>query len=221
MAQQNAPGVEKSAVLKLFPTFVWVTQFESSVFGPINASIRQCLARIESEHPQLTTSGQWQSEQMLHQRPELKGLVSLIGQVAASIFESLTLVHDGFAISGCWANVSDPGYPHRPHIHPNNYLSGVWYVQTDRGADSISFFDPRPQAPMMAPPARRREIANQDTVTLDVAEGMLVLFPSWLLHAVDANRSSSRRISIAFNIMFPSFGTTMARPTWQADTPSG
>ncbi len=221
MVASTGSGVEKSAVLKLFPTYVWATQFEASVFAPVNARIRQCLSAIEDAHPNLAASGQWQSDQMLHQRPELAGLVGLVRQVTASIFESLTLVHDGFQVTGCWANVSDPGYPHRPHAHPNNYLSGVWYVQTAPGADSISFFDPRPQASMMAPPARRRDIANQDTVSLDVAEGMLVMFPSWLLHAVDVNQSSTRRISIAFNVMFPSFGTVMARPTWQADTPSG
>ena len=57
MTERNAPGVEKSAVLKLFPTFVWVTQFEPSVFRPINASIRQGRACSEAEKPRPLKSG--------------------------------------------------------------------------------------------------------------------------------------------------------------------
>jgi hypothetical protein len=31
-------------------------------------------------------------------------------------------------ITGCWANVNPPGSYHPTHNHPNNFLSGVYYV---------------------------------------------------------------------------------------------
>lgn len=48
---------------------------------------------------------------------------------------------------------------------------------------------------------------------------MLVMFPAWLQHSVPPNLSDESRVSVAFNLMFPSFGTTMASPMWTGDTP--
>ncbi|MGH8628692.1 MAG: putative 2OG-Fe(II) oxygenase [Gammaproteobacteria bacterium] len=40
--------------------------------------------------------------------------------------------------TGCWANVNGIGASHGVHTHPNNFLSGVYYVQTQAGADTIT-----------------------------------------------------------------------------------
>ena len=47
-----------------------------------------------------------------------------------------------------------------------------------------------------------------------VKTGSLLLFPAWLQHAVDVNRSNRARISLSFNLMFPGFAEEMARPGW-------
>ena len=33
-------------------------------------------------------------------------------------------------ITGCWATVLAPRASHKLHSHPNNFLSGVYYVRT-------------------------------------------------------------------------------------------
>jgi hypothetical protein len=43
---------------------------------------------------------------------------------------------------------------------------------------------------------------------------MLLMFPAWLQHSVDPNRSDRARISIGFNIMFPAYAEVMAAPLW-------
>ena len=35
-------------------------------------------------------------------------------------------------ITGCWANINPPAAYHPTHNHPNNYLSGVYYVAVSR-----------------------------------------------------------------------------------------
>ena len=45
-------------------------------------------------------------------------------------------------------------------------------------------------------------------------EGTLLVFPAWLVHSVDANRSERLRISASFNAMFSSYGETMSQPLW-------
>jgi uncharacterized protein (TIGR02466 family) len=206
--------IERSGVLKLFPTHVWATQLRPQAYAPIN---RDIVRRLEALRP-AEAHGQWQTAQDLHHDPAFAGLVGILLQTARGICESLTLVHDDIAITGCWANVSDRGYPHRQHIHPNNFLSGAYYVRTAPGADAICFHDPRLQAAMIVPPAREQNRSNADLVTLDVREGMLVMFPAWLQHSVPPNASDQTRISVAFNLMFPSFGTAMASPLWRGDT---
>jgi ectoine hydroxylase-related dioxygenase (phytanoyl-CoA dioxygenase family) len=47
-----------------------------------------------------------------------------------------------------------------------------------------------------------------------VQDGMLLLFPAYLRHSVDANASQDDRISISFNIMFSAFTETLTRPLW-------
>jgi hypothetical protein len=43
---------------------------------------------------------------------------------------------------------------------------------------------------------------------------MLLMFPAWLQHSVDRNRSDRKRISIGFNIMFPAYAELIAAPLW-------
>ena len=115
-------------------------------------------------------------------------------------------------VTGCWANVNPPGASHRMHAHPNNFLSGVYYVSVPAGADTINFHDPRPQTGQIRPPVTALTAENTDQVVVRIAEGTLLLFPAWLMHSVDANPTQERRVSVSFNLMFDS--PTLARPLW-------
>ena len=57
-----------------------------------------------------------------------------------------------------WANVLKPGEMHSPHTHSNNFLSGVWYLESD-GHAGIFFKDPRSEADIIVP---RKSVANTD-----------------------------------------------------------
>ena len=127
------------------------------------------------------------------------------------------MVYDSFEITGCWANIGAVNAGHHLHNHPNNYLSGVYYVQTQKGANTIKFEDPRSQNYIMLPHLKKFTPENSRSITLDVKDGMLLVFPAWLQHAVDVNRSDKERISISFNIMFSSYTERMSPPKWQWD----
>ena len=83
------------------------------------------------------------------------------------------------------------------------------------GADTINFFDPKPQAGVIRPAATQPTAENTEVAMVRVQTGSLLLFPAWLQHAVDANRSNRVRVSISFNLMFPGFAEEMARPGWK------
>ena len=82
------------------------------------------------------------------------------------------------------------------------------------GADALSFHDPRRQASVIRPPVVELTAENTDQVVVRVRDGMLLLFPSYLEHSVDANESNDERISISFNLMFPSFAQRLSKPLW-------
>jgi uncharacterized protein (TIGR02466 family) len=156
----------------------------------------------------------WQSEQTLHNREGFQELVACVGNATRSILRFLQIGHEAFEITGCWATVLARGAAHKAHSHPNNYLSGVYYVRTHPGADTINFHDPRNQAGVIRPPVMELTAENTDQVVVKVTNGTLLLFPSYLEHSVHANASEEERVSISFNIMFASFTEKLSKPLW-------
>jgi uncharacterized protein (TIGR02466 family) len=214
MVKKSEPRIEASSVWPLFPTFVWESRLEPGLYTTLNAALLQRLDELRGPVPDLPPGGSWQSEQELHKLPELGELVSCIRRVTKSILEFLKIGYEGFEITGCWANINNPGAAHAMHSHPNNFLSGVYYVKTQAGADTISFHDPRAQASIIRPPVTRLTAENTDQVVVKVQDGTILLFPAWLQHSVAPNTSHERRVSISFNIMFSSYAETMSKPLW-------
>jgi uncharacterized protein (TIGR02466 family) len=112
-----------------------------------------------------------------------------------------------FELTG-WAVVNRPGDYNVPHNHNPNIISGAFYVRVPEGmqAGEIVFLDPRlnlnasvtrsMQERGQLPPWNKTSIAHAPSV------GDLLLFPSWLLHYVNAFTApdpAAERIVISFN----------------------
>ena len=87
-------------------------------------------------------------------------------------------------------------------------------LQTTEGADTINFHDPRSQTEIIKPPVTALTAENTDQVVVKVSNGTMLIFPAWLAHSVDANRSGETRISIGFNIMFSAYAEITSKPLW-------
>jgi uncharacterized protein (TIGR02466 family) len=214
MATQVVQRLQKPDVLRLFPSFVWKAELKPEVHQPINDLITQTLGEIGAPLADLKPGESWQSDHELHELPQLRELVDCINEAAESVLAYLKTGHGGLEITGCWANLNAPGAGHPVHTHPNNYLSGVYYVRIQPGADTINFLDPRPQTAIIHPPVTALTAENTDQVVVRITSGTLLIFPAWLQHAVDPNRSDRLRVSIGFNLMFPAYAEAMARPMW-------
>ena len=214
MVKEGDPWVEASDVIPMFPTLVWKVQLKAEFHDAIDAKIFATLEGVRHDLPELGLGQGWQSDQTLHEREEMRDLISCVSNVAKSILRFLRLGYDAFEITGCWATVLAKGAMHKAHSHPNNFLSGVYYVRTPLGADTINFHDPRNQARVIRPPVVELTAENTDQVVVKVTNGTLLVFPSYLEHSVDANMSEEERISISFNIMFSSFTEKLSKPLW-------
>ncbi|MBI2311748.1 MAG: 2OG-Fe(II) oxygenase family protein [Betaproteobacteria bacterium] len=214
MVKDDAPWFEASEVIPMFPTLVWKLQLRPELRDAIEAKILAVLDGMRREAPPLAPGEGWQSEQTLHKREDFRELVSCVERAAKSVLRFLQIGYDAIEITGCWATVLARGASHRAHRHPNNYLSGVYYIRTHPGSDTINFHDPRAQTGVIRPPVTALTAENTDQVVVRVSNGTLLMFPSYLEHSVDANQGEAERISVSFNLMFSSFTENLTRPLW-------
>ena len=214
MVENDETKFEAADVLRMFPTFVWKAELKPEVHQRINGTIVRTLDRIRRSLPELAPGEAWQSDRALHKLEDFRDLVSCVNDTVTSVLELLKIDCDAFEITGFWANISATGAGHGMHSHPNNFLSGVYYVQAHEGADTINFHDPRPQPSIIRPPVTELTAENTDQVVVKVKNGTLLVFPAWLPHSVDANSTDKPRISIGFNVMFSSYTEKMSKPLW-------
>ena len=201
-------------MLQLFPTCVWQHDLKPEDFEPINRrilpTIRELIKRQETSKQGLT----WQTHHDLHHRDEFEGLIVFARKAARGVLDLLQVDYTDFQITGCWANVNPPQSGHRSHTHPNNYLSGVYYVQVPETADGLVFHEPRAQSLVISPKVKKLTYLTGSEANLDVREGRLFIFPSWLGHSVAMTRAAGDRISVSFNIMLSSFAEEFSPPRW-------
>ena len=214
MGQVPQPSSASADVISLFPTLVWKQQLSDGEHAAHRAAVLGVLRAGPSPLPNLSAGESWQSETALHRCPELQALVARFERIARAAIASLHIGAASFQVTGCWANVNARDASHPIHHHPNNFLSGVYYVSVGPGADTINFHDPRPQTGIIRPPVTELSAQNTDLVVVQVKDGTLLLFPAYLEHSVGPNKSPDPRISVSFNVMFTEYTETMSPPLW-------
>ena len=214
MAKDTHQWIQASDVISMFPTLVWKISLTQELRDAIETKVMATLESLRRDLPILEYGHGWQSEQTLHEREEFQELASCVSQTAKSILRFLRIGYEAVEITGCWATVLAKGATHKAHSHPNNFLSGVYYVRVYPGSDTINFHDPRRQTHVIRPPVVELTAENTDQVVVRLANGTLLMFPSYLEHSVDANTREEERISVSFNIMFSSFTEALSKPLW-------
>jgi len=98
-----------------------------------------------------------------------------------------------------FVNFISSGQGHHPHIHPNSYLSGVFYIQANPENDNITFINDHGPSAFFKFHAKKFNPFNSHMWTIPAWTGRLLLFPAQLPHQVFNNPNSSDRISLVFN----------------------
>ncbi|MDJ0937285.1 MAG: TIGR02466 family protein [Kiloniellales bacterium] len=109
-----------------------------------------------------------------------------------------------------WANINRDGHGNEFHTHPGAFWSGSYYVDDGGvGADpslggQFEIQDPRGVAPAMYAPGLAFAIPGGQSCgaseVVSPRSGMILMFPSWLSHAVRPYTGGGTRISVAFNL---------------------
>lgn len=108
----------------------------------------------------------------------------------------------GWSLKEMWVNVLDPGGHQAMHNHANSFISGVVYLTTTH-ADARTVFMKSPGGTEFSFKNDHADVVtgpyNADKWISPTPEpGDIVLFPSYLMHAVPPN-PGERRITLSFN----------------------
>lgn len=201
----------KQGVEELFPTPLWTVDVgpEAAAF---NAILKSAIESIISR-PKVPSGSNWQTPQDLHTRPAFADFTKLVEKAARGVGRYLQMEQFPMMITGCWANINPPGSYHPTHNHPNNFLSGVYYVAVPETLTYIIFQDPRPITIM--PRTGKFDRVTSNAFIRQAQPGLMLLFPAWLRHHVPSNEGTTERISISFNLMFTNFAETVSAPRWK------
>ena len=102
-------------------------------------------------------------------------------------------------IQNIWININPPSSYNHLHNHVGSVLSGVYYVDATPEQGNIQF-ERNDGAEYHIPLDIAQETYYTSTrATYAGKTNALYIFPSWLKHSVQGNKSNADRISISFN----------------------
>ncbi|MEC8861275.1 MAG: 2OG-Fe(II) oxygenase family protein [Pseudomonadota bacterium] len=182
---------------------VWSTRFDDH--ATLNAELMKLIHQMQEKNPagvQNTNVKGWQSPNNLQTLPEFNPINQRILQACQRIGESIHFMPKLSYLHQAWVNVSPPGASNKIHYHANCHFSGVYYVSLKAPeCGSIYFRDPRVASRMMTYPVTQLSEFTAEEIQMKPEEGRLYIFPGWLEHGVEENRSDRDRISISFNVL--------------------
>ena len=177
--------------------------FSTNIFVKDDYLAPQRLPAMQEEiytlYKQREQNNNWQTNADLHKKEPFKWFATDTGKTAFDIIDKLDYNVEEIEITGMWGNILKPGETHAPHTHSNNFLSGVFYLESD-AKTGITFVDPRPAADVLVPRKKKKTNENSNLLSYISKQNRLIIFPSWLVHWVPINNSKRDRISISFNV---------------------
>lgn len=186
----------------IFPTVVWSNKLEGS--EKLNEDLVQnayALKNKTKDSAKLSNVLGWQSGPDLQLKDEFSGIIKLIGNACVEVVESENFSDNFGYVIQAWLNINPTGSSNKEHIHPGSLFSGVYYIQAEGEESGVIYFrDPRTASLMTVYPVQEETPFTSGSFAIIPQAGNIHIFPSWLAHGVDVNKSSKDRISIAFNV---------------------
>ena len=145
--------------------------------------------------------------------PDIQGENNEYGPLAKELYNLQNEIYKEECIDrqpvlgNMWANINPPGSFNQLHLHPNCLFSGVYYISAPKNSGELIISDPRPGVQQIKPVTKNEPLPKDvwRELFLEPQEGRLLMFPAWLWHRVEINKSEYLRISISFNFLQKGF----------------
>ena len=176
----------------IFPTVIGTFDLDRSLTEEELSTINEILKNVRRNQENSTSTDYYVLD-----NPALKELkkfvTSSIDLFQTHIMEESTTLE----ITQSWLNISKKNEFHHYHCHPNSYLSGVFYVNTDE-TDSISFGSPINRETYYKTDYINNNLFNSTRWRVPSLQNRLLLFRSDIWHSTTPTQHDNR-ISLSFN----------------------
>lgn len=194
--------------IKIFKFFsVPVFEFQIENYENINFELLNFIYSLKKENPDgliRSNAGGWHSP--FFKMKENETIKKFIKSFNGPLFNIVTkqmgwnCTANQIIIINMWAIINKKNTFNLRHSHPNSLLSAAYYVKANDQSGEIKFFDPKDAKTMHHPEISIYNDLSSDTVKIKPEEGKLLIFPSYIHHAVEENLSDQDRVVISFNI---------------------
>lgn len=141
--------------------------------------------------------GYQSSDLMLGDHQEIDKLISYVNKEIDNCRRQVGLPE--LELYNIWLNINPPGGYNQLHNHLGSVLSGVYYVDANTDQGNIQFERSDGAEYHIPDYVEKETYYTSSRATYAAKTGGLYIFPGWLKHSVQGNRSNTDRISISFN----------------------
>ena len=179
-----------------FPSLIWSGLLDNTHNDKIKSFAYE--RKEQDKGVELSNYIGWQSSSI--RQGDNETFDRLVESISSNVEDCRKLVElPELQLYNIWININTPGAYNALHNHPGSVLSGVYYVESTEEQGNI-FFERSDGAEYFLPPnVEEHNYFTGSATSYRAITGALYIFPGWLKHSVEPNRSDEDRISISFN----------------------
>lgn len=141
----------------------------------------------------------------LQDRIDISELVNFVKSTVEEYWKELNYVEANIKIYHSWANVYPPGSYIDNHNHSPSPLTASFYLKKPQESGNIIFENPISTLLRYQPYkglSDKDNYASAFDEVIEINEGDLVIFPGWIMHKTQPNRSAENRIILGFDVTY-------------------
>ena len=196
---------EKNQLLKLFPQPIFKYQVDD--YKTLNSELIKYIYKLreeDSDGVKKSNINGWHSKSfnLSYVNNIPNKFFSHISKHIQDVFNKYGWNFDPPKIkcTSMWAIINKKGNFNIEHTHSNNYLSAAYYVKAPENCGNFKASNPNIISRNVYPKSDKSTELNSNSASINVVEGDLLIFPAYLPHSVEENKSAEDRVIISFNL---------------------
>ena len=197
--------MDNNVIFKLFPEPIF--KYKLNNFKEINKHLSNYIYQLKDEDKDglnRSNKGGWHSKNFnLSEQNSIQTKFAIeVQKYILDCFQNMgwKTQDKNIRITEMWAIINKKESFNVVHTHPNCYLSSAYYVKASKNCGAFIAENPNVAKRYAFPEIMNKNQYNSETAGIEIEEGDLLLFPSYLPHKVSKNESDDDRIVISFNV---------------------
>tara|TARA_Y100000590_G_scaffold418878_1_gene520102 strand:- start:1063 stop:1686 length:624 start_codon:yes stop_codon:yes gene_type:complete len=148
-----------------------------------------------------SNTGGYQSDLLENSNEIIKKIKNIFFQAVTRFAETI-YIKKPFNINfdSPWLNINRENHFNKSHVHPGSDFSLTYYCEVPSNSGSIVFENPVLHQKTTMIWYEKHDMWNSEFVHIKPNKYDLIIFPSYLSHFVELNKSKKPRISLACNV---------------------